>query len=103
MYSELSTRAVAGDTAIFGQGRIGFALDVASQLDRTAAETRYDASVIDAFASGPGGADAGGGRRRGGAYSADQLKQQQAQAMLDLGPDAVLMEWPEGHVPRQGQ
>ena len=82
---------------------MGFALDVASQLDRSAAKLQYFSAEDDAFAADDDASEGGPSRRRANAYSADKLKQRKAQAILDLGPDAVLMDFPEGHVPRQGQ
>ena len=78
-------------------------MDPATQLDRVAAHTAYSQAVEDAFHRDSDDEDGGGGRRRANAYSSDRLKQRRAEVILGLGPDAVLMEFPEGHVPRQGQ
>lgn len=87
---------------LFKAGRIGFGMDPATQIDRIAARTAYSQAVEDAFHRDSDDED-GGGRRRANAYSSDRLKQRRAEVILGLGPDAVLMEFPEGHVPRQGQ
>jgi hypothetical protein len=87
---------------LFKAGSVGFALDPASRLDRTAARAAYSLAVEDAFHQDTE-AGAIAGRRRATAYSTDQLKQQRAERILALGPDAVLMDFPEGYVPRQGQ
>jgi hypothetical protein len=95
--------ACTGHAPLFSSGHIGFALDAAPTLEHAVGSGRHEAGVEDAFADDGDGGDSGASRRRANAYSADRLKQRRAQVMLDLGPDAVLMDFPEGHVPRQGQ
>ena len=59
----------------------------------------------DAFAAGdaanPDEDDVGGGRRRASVYSSAGRKHSRAQAILDAGPDAIVMDFEDGQVPRQ--
>jgi hypothetical protein len=82
--------------------RVGFQLDPASRMDRIAARAAYSPWFEDAFHQ-DNEAGVAGGRRRATAYSTDKGRSQRAEQILGLGPDAVLMDFPEGYVPRQGQ
>ena len=100
--TEPDSRDMCAD-GVLGGARLGFAIDDVAQLDRAASKVVYSPAVEDAFSLEADGDEDGASRRRANAYSADQLKQRRARAMLGLGADAILMDFPEGHVPRQGQ
>lgn len=80
-------------------------LDPAGRCLHLAMKERYTKSAQDAFLKAGGAAAAaaaGGSRRRGAAQDPDSAKRARAQDILARGPDAILMEYPEGHVPRSG-
>jgi hypothetical protein len=76
-------------------------MDANAQQDREAIRSRYAATVRDAFFSQEAPAEERHGRLRGSASNADAVRQH-ALRILDKGPDSILMEWPQGTVPRQG-
>lgn len=84
-------------------GRVLLNLDPAGACSQAAMKERYRKSAQDAFMKdSDAAAAAGGSRRRGVAHDPDSAKRARAQDILDRGPDAILMEYPEGHVPRSG-
>lgn len=86
-------------------GRVLLSLDPAGACSEAAMRERYCKSARDAFlkdADAAAAVAAGGSRRRAAAHDPDSAKRARAQDILDRGPDAILMEYPEGHVPRSG-
>eukprot|EP00892_Ulva_mutabilis_P001092 jgi/Ulvmu1/10984/UM007_0163.1 len=85
-------------------GRVLLSLDPAGACAQFAMRERYTQSAQDAFlkASDAATTAGGGSRRRGAAQDPDSAKRARAQDILARGPDAILMEYPEGHVPRSG-
>lgn len=62
---------------------------------------RYSISRRDAFVDEELVRD-GASRRRMTLNNPENSKKLRAMDILDTGPDAILMEYPEGYVPRQG-